>query len=249
METDPIHQFEIQRKLPLEIAGLDASITNSSLWMLGVVAALSLFLMLAMRRAAAVPGRMQSMAELLYEFVANMVRENVGAEGRPYFAFIFTLFAFILGCNLAGLLPYSFTVTSHIVVTFALAFVVFLGVTVIGFVRHGLGFLRLFAPEGAPLWLLPLIVVMEVMSYFMRPISLSVRLFANMLAGHLMLKVFGGFVASLGALGGLGILAASLPFAFDVALNGLEILIAGLQAYVFAVLSCIYLNDALHPAH
>jgi len=249
VDTDPIEQFEIHRLIALEIAGVDASITNSALWMMIVVVAVSLFMFFGMRRAAAVPGRMQSAVELFYEFVAGMVRDNVGNEGRPYFAFIFTLFAFILGCNLAGLLPYSFTVTSHIVVTFALAMVVFVGVTVVGFVKHGLGFLRLFAPEGVPWWMMPLIVPMEIISYFIRPVSLSVRLFANMLAGHMMLKVFAGFVVSLGALGVLGIFGAALSFAFEIALTLLELLVAALQAYVFAVLSCIYLNDALHPSH
>lgn len=249
MATNPIEQFQIIPKVPLEIAGLDASITNSALWMMVVVGALSAFMLAGMRRSAPVPTRLQSMVELLYEFVANMVRENVGAEGRRYFPFIFTLFAFILGCNLAGMLPYSFTVTSHIAVTFALALVVFLGVTIIGFAKNGVSFLRLFAPHGVPLWLMPLIVPMEIISYFIRPISLSVRLFANMLAGHLMLKVFAGFVVSLGALGIGGALVATLPFAFNLALTALEFLVAALQAYVFAVLSCIYLNDALHPSH
>lgn len=249
MDTDPIEQFEIQRLIALEIAGVDASITNSAVWMMIVVGAVSLFMVLGMRRASAVPGRMQSAVEAFYEFVAGMVRDNVGSEGRPYFPFIFTLFAFILGCNLAGLLPYSFTVTSHIVVTFALAMVVFLGVTIVGFVKHGLGFLRLFAPEGVPLWMLPLIAPMEVISYFIRPVSLSVRLFANMLAGHMMLKVFAGFVVSLGALGIFGIFGAALAFAFEIALTLLELLVAVLQAYVFAILSCIYLNDAMHPSH
>lgn len=249
MDTDPIHQFEIKRLIELEIAGMDASFTNSALWMMIVVLAVSVFMGLGMRRPAAVPGRLQSAVELFYEFVASMVRDNVGNEGRPYFAFIFTLFAFILGCNLAGLLPYSFTVTSHIVVTFALAAVVFVGVTVVGFAKHGLGFLRLFAPEGVPWWMMPLIVPMELISYFIRPVSLSVRLFANMLAGHMMLKVFAGFVVSLGALGVFGVFGAALSFAFEIALTLLELLVAALQAYVFAVLSCIYLNDAMHPSH
>ncbi|RMF12696.1 MAG: F0F1 ATP synthase subunit A [Alphaproteobacteria bacterium] len=248
--ANPIEQFEIHTHVPLEVAGINASITNSSLWMIGIVATLSLFFFLAVRRAQTVPGRMQSAAEMFYEFVAGMVRDNAGEEGRQFFPFIFTLFAFLLGANLAGLLPYSFTVTSHIIVTFSLAATVFVGVTIIGFIKHGWKFLRLFAPSGVPLALLFMIVPMEIISYFMRPVSLSVRLFANMLAGHLMLKVFAGFVVSLGALGSiLGIGAAVLPFAFDFALTGLEFLVAVLQAYVFAILSCIYLNDALHPAH
>ncbi len=246
----PIEQFEIHRHLPLEIAGLDVSITNSSLWMMGIVTTLSLFMLAATSRARLVPGRLQTAAELAYVFVANMLKDNAGDGGRPFFPFIFTLFFFILGANLAGLLPYSFTVTSHIIVTFTLAIVVVAGVTVVGFVKHGLGFLRLFVPSGAPWPLLFLIVPMELLSYLVRPISLSVRLFANMLAGHVMLKVFGGFVAAFLAFGGaLGILGASLPLALTFALTALEFLVAILQAYVFAVLSCIYLNDALHPAH
>lgn len=246
----PIEQFEIHRHLPLEIAGLDLSITNSSLWMMGIVTTLSLFMLVATSRARLVPDRLQAAAELGYVFVANMLKDNAGDGGRPFFPFIFTLFFFILGANLAGLLPYSFTVTSHIIVTFTMAIVVVVGVTVVGFVKHGLGFLRLFVPAGAPWPLLILIVPMEILSYLVRPISLSVRLFANMLAGHVMLKVFGGFVATFLAFGGvLGILGATLPLAFTFALTGLEFLVAVLQAYVFAVLSCIYLNDALHPAH
>jgi F-type H+-transporting ATPase subunit a len=196
-----------------------------------------------MRGAAIVPGRWQSIAELAYEFIANTVRENAGREGMRYFPFIFTLFMFILFANLLGMIPFSFTVTSHIIVTFALALVVFVGVTVIGFIRHGAGFLKLFVPSGIPLALLPLLVVIEVLSYFIRPVSLSVRLFANMMAGHTMLKVFGGFVVA------LGVLAGWLPLVFVVALTGLEIGIAMLQAYVFTVLTCIYLNDALHLHH
>ena len=192
---------------------------------------------------ALVPGRLQSVAELAYEFVANMVRENVGSAGQRYFPFIFTLFMFVLASNMLGMVPYSFTVTSHIVVTFALATVVFLGVTVIGFAKHGAGFLKFFVPSGVPVALLPLLVVIEVISYLTRPVSLSVRLFANMMAGHTMLKVFAGFVIGLGVIGGWA------PLAFMVAFTGLELLVAFLQAYVFAILTCIYLNDALHMHH
>jgi F-type H+-transporting ATPase subunit a len=229
--------------VPIEIGGVDLSFTNSSLWMAIAIGLATLFLTLSMRGASVVPGRWQSMAELSYEFIANTVRENVGAEGQRYFPFIFTLFMFILFSNLLGMIPFSFTVTSHIIVTFALAIVVFLGVTAIGFTRHGLGYLRLFVPSGVPLALLPLLVVIEVLSYLIRPVSLSVRLFANMMAGHTMLKVFGGFVVALGLLGGWA------PLAFIVALTGLEIGIAMLQAYVFTVLTCIYLNDAIHLHH
>jgi F-type H+-transporting ATPase subunit a len=239
----PLEQFKIDRLIHIPLGGVDASFTNSSLFMLVAIALITLFLTLAMRQSAMVPGRWQSMAELSYEFVGKMIRDNVGNEGRQYFPFIFSLFMFILFCNLLGMVPYSFTVTSHIIVTFALALVVFLGVTVIGFIRHGAHFLKLFVPSGVPLALLPLLVVIEVLSYLIRPVSLSVRLFANMLAGHTMLKVFGGFVVALGILGGWA------PLAFVVALTGLEIGIAILQAYVFAILTCIYLNDAINLHH
>lgn len=227
----------------MEIGGIDVSITNSSIFMVVAVALITLFLTASVRSRAIVPGRWQSLAELAYEFVANMLRENVGSEGRKYFPFVFTLFIFILFCNLIGMVPYTFTVTSHIIVTFAMAAAVFLGVTVIGIVKNGTGFLKLFVPSGVPMALLPLLVVIEVISYLTRPVSLAVRLFANMMAGHTMLKVFGGFVVSLGVIGGWA------PLAFIVALTGLEIGIAFLQAYVFTILTCIYLNDALHPGH
>jgi len=192
-------------------------------------------------RAGAYP--MQSLAELSYEFVANMVRDNVGTDGQKYFPIVFSLFMFVLFCNMLGMMPYSFTVTSHIIVTFALAALVFIGVTIIGFATHGFGFFKFFVPSGVPVALLPLLVVIEVISYLTRPISLSVRLFANMMAGHTMLKVFGAFVVGLGVIGGWA------PLAFMVAFTGLEILVAFLQAYVFAILTCIYLNDALHMHH
>ncbi|MFZ5791193.1 MAG: F0F1 ATP synthase subunit A [Pseudomonadota bacterium] len=239
----PLEQFAIKNVFEIHIGAIDASITNSSIWMMIAVALATLFLTLSMRGSALVPTRWQSLAELSYEFVAKMIRENVGNEGRHYFPFIFTLFMFILFANLLGMIPFSFTVTSHIVVTFALAIVVFLGVTVIGFVRHGAHFLKLFVPSGVPIFLLPLMVVIEVLSYLTRPISLSVRLFANMMAGHTMLKVFGGFVVALGILGGWA------PLAFIIALTGLEFGIAILQAYVFTILTCIYLNDAINMHH
>ena len=239
----PMEQFEIKRLLSMKFGGLDASFTNSAMWMLvAVVLAIAVFV-IGMRQRALVPGRLQSVAELGYEFIANMVRDNVGSAGKKYFPFIFTLFVFILFCNVLGMVPYSFTPTSHIVVTFAMAFVVFLGVTVIGFARHGLHFFSFFVPKGVPWALVPLLVLIEVISYFIRPVSLSVRLFANMLAGHTMLKVFGGFVVAMGLIGGWA------PLAFIVALTGLELLIAFLQAYVFAILTCLYLNDAIHLHH
>ena len=240
---DPMHQFEIKRIIPLELFGFDASFTNSALFMVIAAALVTLFTVYAMRGRALVPTRLQSVAELSYEFVANMVRDNVGTAGMKYFPFVFTLFMFVLALNVLGMLPYSFTVTSHIIVTFALAAFIFLGVTLIGFVKHGVKFLKFFVPEGVPVLMLPLLVVIEVISYLTRPISLSVRLFANMMAGHTMLKVFGAFVVALGFLGGWA------PLAFMVAFTGLEILVAFLQAYVFAILTCIYLNDALHMHH
>ena len=239
----PLEQFAIKRLVEFHIGGLDVSITNSAMFMLVAIVLITAFMTLGMRQRAMVPGRWQSMVELSYEFVAKMVRENVGTEGMRYFPFIFALFMFILFCNLIGLVPFTFTVTSHIIVTFALAAVVFIGVTIIGFIRNGAGFLRLFVPSGVPIFLLPLIVIIEFLSYLTRPISLSVRLFANMMAGHTMLKVFAGFVV------GLGIFLGWLPLAFIVALTALELVIAILQAYVFAILTCIYLNDAINLHH
>jgi len=238
LALDPMHQFEVTPLIKIPLGGIDAHFTNSSLWMV-IGVALILIVMLASSRKL-VPGRLQSVAELGYEFVANMLRDTVGDAGRPYFPFIFTLFVFILAMNMQGMLPGSFTVTSHIIVTFAMALAVFIGATIIGFIKHGFGYLKLFVPSGVPSVLLPLLVVIEVISYFTRPISLSVRLFANMMAGHTMLKVFGGFVV------GLGVLAGWVPLAVMVAITGLEVLVAFLQAYVFAVLTCIYLNDAIH---
>jgi len=237
---DPMHQFEIKRLIPFEIGGVDASFTNSSLFMVIAVAVISLFIIVSMSGRALVPGRMQSIAELAYEFVADMVRSNVGSAGQKFFPFIFSLFMFVLVLNMMGMIPYAFTVTSHIIVTFALALFIFLGVTLVGFAKHGIGFLKFFVPSGVPVALLPLLVVIEVISYLTRPVSLSVRLFANMMAGHTMLKVFASFVVGLGIIGGWA------PLAFMVAFTGLEVMIAFLQAYVFAILTCIYLNDAIH---
>ena len=245
----PLAQFEIKRVLPIHIGGLDLSFTNSALFMLLSVGLISVWILVSVGGRALVPGRWQSAAEMAYEFIAGMLRDNVGPEGRPYFPFIFSLFAFILFANLLGMLPFAFTVTSHIIVTFALAMVVFIGVTIIGFARHGLHFLKLFVPSGVPAALLPLLVVIEVISYFVRPVSLSVRLFANMLAGHTMLKVFAGFILLLGSLGAGGAIGGIAPLAFIVALTGLEIGIAILQAYVFTILTCLYLNDAIHLHH
>ena len=215
------------------------SFTNSSLFMVIGLILVTGFLTLAMRRAALVPSRMQCLAEISYEFIANMIRDNVGQQGRKYFPFIFTLFMFVFAGNMLGMIPYTFTYTSHITVTFAMAIVVFLGVTAIGFMKHGLHFFSFFLPSGVPMALAPLLIPIEVLSYLTRPVSLALRLFANMTAGHTMLKVFAGFIAPLGV-------AGVVPLALVVGLTGLEFIIAFLQAYVFTILTCVYLNDALH---
>jgi F-type H+-transporting ATPase subunit a len=243
---DPIHQFQIT---PLIGEGTFA-FTNSSLFMVATVLTITFFLVLATTRAAMVPGRWQSLAELSYEFVANTVRQSAGNEGMKFFPFVFSLFMFVLVANLLGMIPYAFTVTSHIIVTFALAMLVITTVILYGFWKNGMHFLHLFVPTGIPVFLMPLVVAIEVISFLSRPISLSVRLFANMLAGHITLKVFAGFVVQLAAaLGAIGWGLAILPLGMAVALQGLEFLVAFLQAYVFTILTCIYLNDAIHPGH
>jgi F-type H+-transporting ATPase subunit a len=247
--VDPLHQFVVQPLIPLNIGGLDASFTNASLWMVVTVVAVTLFTTLGMRSGAMVPGRMQSVVESFYTFISDMVRDNAGADAMRFFPFIFTLFMFIFFANMIGMFPYAFTVTSHIAVTFALAIVVFLGVTVTGFILHGPRFLKLFVPTGVPLVVLPIVVAIEVISYFSRPISHSVRLFASMLAGHIMLKVFAGFVLTFLTMGAIGFVGLILPLFMIVALTALEFLVAALQAYVFTILTCMYLRDALHPSH
>lgn len=236
----PLAQFEIKTLIPLKMGEVDVSFTNSALFMSLTLVLVTLFLVLGMRQRALVPGRWQSMAEISYEFVANLLRDTIGSEGRKYFPLVFTLFMFILFGNMLGMIPYSFTFTSHIIVTFAMALAVFIGVTVLGFIKHGFHFFSFFVPPGVSVVLWPLMIPIEIISYLSRPISLSVRLFANLTAGHTMLKVFAGFVVSMGVIGGV------LPFAFVVALTGLELLIAFLQAYVFTILTCFYINDALH---
>jgi len=244
MATNPMHQFHVYRIGPeIKIGNFDLSFTNASLFMVVSVLTILLFFYIGTKKKAIVPTKVQLLTELAYSFVSKMISDTAGSKAKPYFAFIFSLFIFVLFCNMLGMLPYSFTVTSHIIVTFVLAIFIFIGVTIIGFLKHGLGYLKLFVPSGVPIILLPLIVIIEIISYLSRPISLSVRLFANMMAGHTMLKVFGGFVISLGLIGGW------LPLSFSVALTGLEILVAFLQAYVFAILTCIYLNDALNLHH
>ena len=244
MSTNPMHQFNVYRIGPeISLGNVDISFTNASLFMIiSALAIISVFFA-GTRRKAVIPTKIQLLTELSYTLVSKMISDTAGSKAKPYFPFVFSLFMFVLFCNMLGMLPYSFTVTSHIIVTFALAAIIFMGVTIIGFVNHGVGYLKLFIPSGVPLFLLPLIVIIEIISYLARPVSLSVRLFANMMAGHTMLKVFGGFVISLGIIGGW------LPLSFTVALTGLEILIAFLQAYVFAILTCIYLNDALNLNH
>ncbi len=249
MANDPIHQFQIAKWIPIEIGGIDFSFTNSSAFMLATVAAAAAFLYLSTSARRLIPDRAQSLAEMSYEFVAGMLREAAGKQGMKFFPLVFSLFMFVLVANLLGLFPYFFTVTSHIIVTFGLAMLVIGTVVVYGFMKHGFGFLKLFVPQGVPGILVPLVVLIEVISFLSRPISLSVRLFANMLAGHITLKVFAGFVVSLSAFGFAGVAGAVLPLAMTVAITALEFLVAFLQAYVFAVLTCMYLNDAIHPGH
>ena len=242
--ANPMHQFEVHRIGPkIEIYGIDLSFTNSSFFMFMSSILITLFLLFGTREKKLIPGKIQLISEMLYNFIAKMISDTAGNKAKPYFPFVFSLFVFILFCNMVGMLPYSFTVTSHIIVTLTFAIFIFIGVTILGFVIHGFKYLKIFVPSGVPIVLLPIISIIEIISYLSRPVSLSVRLFANMMAGHTMLKVFGGFVISLGLIGGW------LPLSFSVALTGLEILVAFLQAYVFAILTCIYLNDALNLHH
>ena len=242
--ANPMNQFQVHRIGPeIEISGVNLSFTNASLFMVISGALITIMLLFGTKEKKIIPGKMQLISEMLYNFIAKMIGDNAGKKAKPYFSFIFSLFIFILFCNMVGMLPYSFTVTSHIIVTLTFAMFIFIGVTILGFVIHGFKYLKIFVPSGVPVILLPIIIIIEIISYLSRPVSLSVRLFANMMAGHTMLKVFGGFVVSLGLIGGW------LPLSFSVALTGLEILVAFLQAYVFAILTCIYLNDALNLHH
>ncbi|MGH6925175.1 MAG: F0F1 ATP synthase subunit A [Propylenella sp.] len=258
--VDPIHQFAIANLVDLgTIGGVSIAFTNSALFMVVIVVLITAFMVAATTPRNAgrgdddiesmVPGPLQSLAEIAYEFVANMLRESAGKEGMRFFPFVFSVFMFVLFANVIGLFPYFFTVTSHIAITAGLAVTIILMVILYGFYRNGLHFLGLFVPKGVPVYLLPLVVAIEVMSFLSRPISLSVRLFANMLAGHITLKVFASFILMLGAFGFAGWLGAIIPFFMTVALTALEVLVAFLQAYVFAILTCMYLNDALHPSH
>ncbi|MEZ0172526.1 F0F1 ATP synthase subunit A [Microvirga sp. TS319] len=248
--ANPIEQFVVKTLVPLgSVGGVEFGVTNASVFMsLSVVLIVGGFLW-ATRRKALVPGRSQAVAEMLHEFVAGTLQDAAGREGMKFFPLVFSLFLFVLVLNLLGMIPGSFTVTSQIVVTFGLAMLVIATVIGYGFMKHGTRFLRLFVPSGVPQWLLPVLVVIEIISFLSRPISLSLRLFANMLGGHIALKVFGGFVVALGTAGTGYAVLAPLPLAMTVALTGFEFLVAVLQAYVFAVLTCIYLNDALHPGH
>ena len=244
MAANPMHQFNVYQIGPeVKINGINLSFTNASLFMLISALLILLFLTFGTKEKKIIPSKIQLISEMLYNFVSKMINDTAGKKAKPYFPFIFSLFVFVLFCNMIGMLPYSFTVTSHIIVTLAFAIFIFIGVTILGFMIHGFKYLKIFVPSGVPMLLLPIIMVIEVISYLSRPISLSVRLFANMMAGHTMLKVFGGFVIS------LGVVAGWLPLTFSVALTGLEILVAFLQAYVFAILTCIYLNDALNLHH
>ncbi|NBX03219.1 MAG: F0F1 ATP synthase subunit A [Alphaproteobacteria bacterium] len=234
----PLAQFEVHSLIPFHLGGYDLSFTNASLWMVVAAACATLFMMMGVRSRQLVPGRWQGASEMLVDFVSDIVTSNAGKEGLKFFPLIFSLFIFILFCNLCGMIPTSFTVTSHIIVTFALALILFVGITIVGFVKHGTHFLSLFLPAGTPWWMVPLMVMIELVSYMARPISLSIRLAANMLAGHLLLKIVAGFVM----IGVLGI----FPMAFLLIFTGFEIFIACLQAYIFTLLICIYLNDALH---
>jgi len=247
---DPIHQFQITNIFTFgRIGGTELAFTNSAMFMLIALAIILALTLGATSARALVPGRLQSIAEMSYEFIARTLRSTAGTEGMKFFPLVFSLFMFILVVNLIGLIPYAFTVTSHIIVTVALALLVFITVLVYGFWKNGLRFFKLFVPSGIPIYILPLVTFIEVLSFLSRPVSHSVRLFANMLAGHITLKVFAGFITMLGALGFVGWVGAVLPLGLTVALMALELLVAFLQAYVFAILTCIYLNDAIHPGH
>jgi F-type H+-transporting ATPase subunit a len=253
---EPIHQFAITDIINIGTFGGDGTpgsgvhlaFTNSALFMVLTVGAIGLFLIWGTARRAIVPGRIQLLGEMLYEFVANMVRNTAGHDGMKFFPLVFSLFMFILFANMFGMFPYFFTVTSHLIVTVMMAMIVFLTVVIYGFYKNGLKFFRLFVPSGVPIYILPLVTGIEVISFLSRPVSHSLRLFGNILAGHIVLKVFGGMVVALLGAGAWGF-ASILPFGMAVALTGLEFLVAALQAFVFAVLTCVYLHDAMHPGH
>jgi F-type H+-transporting ATPase subunit a len=248
VSNDPIHQFHINPIAPLEIAGVDASFTNASLFMVAGVGAAAAFMMWAMKPAALAPGRAQVVAEGAYGFIHGMVKDAAGEEGvKRFFPFVFTLFLFIFAANMIGMFPYFFTPTSQVIVTATMALMVFFTVLVVGLAKNGLKFFKIFVPSGVPWYILWFVVIIEIISFFSRPLSHAVRLWANVLAGHLVLKVFSSFVPMMAAAGAIGIAGSILPLAMTVGLYALEFLVAFLQAYVFALLTCIYLNDALHP--
>ena len=250
MANDPIHQFRLHDLLgPINVGGYDISFTNSALFMGIIVVTITAILYFAARQNALVPGRLQSVGEMWYELVDNMVKNVLGEEGKAFFPLVFSLFSFVLVANMLGMFPYFFTVTSHVIVTVSLALFVVGLVVVVGITKHGLGWFKLFVPHGVPIGIAPFISLIEIISFLSRPISLGLRLFGNMLAGHIVLKVFAGFVVTLSALGLGGILGAIAPLAMAVALTALEFLVAFLQAFVFAILTCVYLDDALHPSH
>lgn len=247
--ADPLHQFVIEPWIPLEVGGIDISFTNSSFWMTVAVLSSTLFFAGAMSRKNLIPGQLQYFAESIYNFVGNMIRANIGAHGQRYFSFVFTVFLFVLMGNLLGMLPFSFTYTSHLAVTGALSLLIFVIVTILGFVNHGAKFLTLFCPSGTPLMIMPLIIPIEIISYISRPITLALRLFINMMVGHLMLKVIAGFCVMMAGAGAVGVVGALFPMAFNIVMIGFEVFIALIQAYVFALLTCIYLKDTVELHH
>jgi F-type H+-transporting ATPase subunit a len=251
LSNDPVHQFHINPiSEPAAINGWDVTFTNASAFMVAGVAVAAGFMWWAMRPAAVVPGRAQVVAEGAYGFIHSMVKDAAGEEGvRRFFPFVFTLFLFIFAANMLGMFPYNFAPTGQIIITATMALMVFFTVIVVGLAKNGLGFFKLFVPSGVPIYILPFVVFIEIISFFSRPLSHAVRLWANILAGHLVLKVFAGFVPMMAAAGAIGIAGSILPLTMTVALYALEFLVAFLQAYVFALLTCIYLNDALHPGH
>ena len=247
--ADPMHQFQIIPLIPIEIGGFDLSFTNSSLWML-IGAVLSVVMLtIASEKKSMVPGRLQVAAEGLYNFIENLISENVGGSAKQYFPLVFTLFVVVLCGNFLGMIPYSFTYTSHLAVTAGLSLLVFFTVLIIGIARHGTHFFSLFVPPGVPLWLLWLVVLIEIVSFLSRPITLSVRLFANMVAGHVLMKVIAGFAIMFASMGGIAWVATLLPVALNIVMIGFEFFIAFIQAYVFAVLTCIYLRDTVEIDH
>ena len=240
--NNPMHQFEIHKIYDLQLFGIDISVTNSTVFMLITTALIIAVLSLGIRKGYHLrqPNKAEVVSEQAFNFVANLVDENCGSEARRYLPFVMSFFMLIAMGNVLGMVPYTFTFTSHIIVTFAMAAMVFIVITIIGFMHHGLGYLKIFLPDGAPLFLAPILIPIELISYLSRPISLSVRLFANIMAGHIVLKIFAGFIISLGIVGGV------IPLGMTVLLTFFEVFVALVQAYIFAILTCVYLNDALH---